>query len=270
MEKVIFEYESYKFYINDWLDDPKRGGGYGSRSKMSLAIGCQTSYVAQVLKGQAHFSLEQIESINDFMGHSEQEGLFLLTIMQHERAGSPNLKARFKRQLAEINESRLVLKNRLGIKQPLTLQNQTMYYSSWYYAAIHVMASQQRFHSSKAISDHLLLDTSLVNSALQFLIEAGLIERKGGGFKVGKTTIHLGSESPLISKQHINWRLQAIRSLEKGKKQDLHYSSINTLSKKDISKIRELITKTIGQAQAIVKESPEEDVQCFSVDFFGV
>jgi len=270
MENEIYEYKRYKDYINDWLDDPKRGGGHGSRAKMSNAIGCQTSYVAQVLKSTAHFNLEQIDAINEFMGHNEQESLFLLNLLQHERAGTSRLKGLFRKQLDEILDSRLLLKNRLGVKQPLSSQHQAIYYSSWYFSVIHVIVSQPRFYTAKAIAEFLGLDLNIVNTTLQFLIEAGLIEKKGAGFKVGKTTIHLGADSPLISKHHINWRLQAIRSLEKNRKHDLHYSSVVTLSKKDVLKIRELLTKTIGQAKKIIKESPEEEVQCLSLDFFEV
>src|ERR1017187_5367893 len=99
MKSDIFEHKHYKDYINDWLDDSARGGGYGSRAKFAQAINCQTSYIAQVLKGSAHFSLEQIESANDFMGHSEQEGLFLINLVLYERAGNAKLKSRFEKQL---------------------------------------------------------------------------------------------------------------------------------------------------------------------------
>lgn len=271
MKHDLYEYTHYKEYLNDWLDDPARGGGYGSRAKFAQAINCQTSYVAQVLKGHSHFSLEQIEAANDFMGHSEQEGLFLINLVQFERAGITKLKKRFEKQLDSIRESRLELKNRLGTKQALSSEYQSVYYSSWYYAVIHVIASQNRFSTARAISEYLNLDARTVNQALEFLIESGLVERKGAGFRVGRATMHLGSDSPLISKHHENWRLQAIRSLEKGpKKNDLHYSSVNTLSKKDAMKIREFLTKVIVNAQDVIKDSPEEDVLCLSVDFFEI
>jgi hypothetical protein len=52
---------------------------------LSRAIGCQTAYTAQVLKGTAHFSLEQAEAINDFLGHPEEQGHLLLLLIQRER-----------------------------------------------------------------------------------------------------------------------------------------------------------------------------------------
>jgi uncharacterized protein (TIGR02147 family) len=270
MKSDVIDYKSYKGYVNNWLDDPSRGGGHGSRAKLAKAIGCQTSYVAQVLKGSAHFSLEQIEALNLFMGHTEQEGSYLLSLVQYERAGSVPLKARFKKQLEEIQDSRLLLKNRLGVGQPLSSEHQAIYYSVWYYAAIHMMVSQERFQTAKSIADYLGLDIAPVNRALHFLLEIGLIDKKGGQFRVGQKRIHLGSDSPLISKHHINWRLQAIRSLEKSRKEDLHYSSVATVSTEDVLKIRELLTRAIANAKSIIKDSPDEEIVCLSIDFFRV
>jgi uncharacterized protein (TIGR02147 family) len=270
MKTEIYEYKSYKQYLNDWLDDPARGGGYGSRAKFAKAIGCQTSYIAQVLKGSAHLSLEQLEAANSFMGHSEQEGLYLLTLLQYERAGTSQLQARFKKQLDEIKDSRLLLKNRLGVGQPLSPEQQAIYYSAWYYSAIHLMVSQSRFQSAKSIAEYLGLDVLRANSAIQFLLETGLIEKKGSHFRIGQKRIHLGSDSPLISKHHINWRLQAIRALEKDRKENLHYSSVVTILPSDALRVRELMTKTIGQAKSIIKDSADEDVYGFSIDFFNV
>jgi uncharacterized protein (TIGR02147 family) len=268
---TVFEFESYKDFINSYLDDPARGGGYGSRAKLAKAIHCQTSYVAQVLNGRAHFSLEQIEDINEFLGHSEQEGHILLLLVQLERAGTKKLKNRFSKQINEILESRKILKNRLGVKQPLTLELQATYYSQWYFSVIHVMAAQERFQSTKAIAEYLNLELSKVNAALAFLFEINLLEKTSQGkIKTGKTSIHLGTDSPLIVKHHTNWRLQAVRSLERHAGKNLNYSSVTTLSETDAGEIRELLTKTIEKSKKIIKDSPDERVYSFCLDFFEI
>lgn len=268
---TLFEFTSYKNYINSYLDDPMRGGGYGSRAKLAKAIHCQTSYIAQVLNGRAHFSLEQIEDINEFLGHNEHEGHFLLMLVQLERAGTKKLKDRFSKQISEILESRLVLKNRLAIKQPLALESQFTYYSQWYFSVIHVMAAQERFQSAKAISDYLSLELSTVNEALSFLMEINLLEKTSKGkIKTGKSSIHLGSDSPLIVRHHTNWRLQTIRSLEKNRKKNLNYSSVTTLSESDAAEVREILTRSIEKSKKIIKESPDERIYSFCLDFFEI
>lgn len=272
MERDLFQYDSYKAYLNDRLDDPQGGGGRGSRSRLSKALGCQTAFVAQVLRGSAHFSLEQAEATNEFLGHYEEEGLFLLLLIQRERAGTPRLKQRFEKQIELMRQSRLILKNRLDVRESLSEQDQVIYYSSWHYAAIHALVSIPGRQSIESLARHLQLGLRTVSDSVQFLLSCGLVVRNEdqGGLRPGKARIHLGFDSPLISKHHINWKLQAIRAIENPSIENLHYSSVISLSEKDIIRARELLTSSIAKVKSIVKDSPGERVRCFSVDFFGI
>jgi uncharacterized protein (TIGR02147 family) len=272
MNGEIFEYDSYKKYLNEWLDDPSLGGGRGSRTRLSKAIGCQTAYAAQVLKGAAHFSLEQAEAINDFLGHSDEQGNFLLLLIQRERAGSKNLRVRFDRQIKSIRENRLLLMNRLRVSQPLGQKDQVIYYSSWYYAAIHALASIPGFQTPLEISKYLQMDPKKTQEAIEFLVGSGLLayDPKTQKLGVGRESIHLGVDSPLISKHHINWRLQAIRALERSGPDNLHYSSVISISNEDAQTIREVLVKAIERIKPMVKKSKEEVLKSFSLDFFGI
>jgi hypothetical protein len=69
-----------------------------------------------------------------------------------------------------IRENRLLLANRLKISQALGEKDQVIYYSSWYYAAIHALASIPGFKSSSEISKYLQLDLKKVQEAIEFLI----------------------------------------------------------------------------------------------------
>ena len=266
----IFEYFDYKIYLNERLDRPQDGGGRGSRSRLSHACDCQTSYTAQVLRGSAHFSLEQAEAINEYLGHSENQARFLILLVQLARAGSPALRKRFEREIEEMRLERLNLQKRLGVKSRLNSEDQTTYYSAWYFAAIHVLVSIPRFQSPKAIANELSLSAKHVQEALQFLVRTQMIEEAPGGYRLGTTRIHLGADSPAISKHHTNWRLQAIRSLEQGRSEDMHYSSVVTISVKDALRIREMLVKAIENAKGVIKDSPEEELRALCLDFFKV
>lgn len=270
MAPDVFQFEDYKVYLNNRLDDPTRGGGRGSRSRLSVSLGCQTAYTAQVLKGSAHFSLEQGEAANEFLGHNEEEGNYFLLLIQKARAGTPKLRHRFERELARIKEARLILKNRFGVQSILSREAQTQYYSAWYYAAIHALASVPRFRTAGPIAKHLGVEAGKIQEALTFLSEVGILMETKDGYSIGTARLHLGADSPLISKHHTNWRLQAIRSLERAEPDDLHYSSVVSLSEKDRALIRELLVKTLEQIKATVRASKEECVQCLSLDFFKV
>lgn len=271
MAPDVFQFNDYKAYLNARLDDPARGGGRGARSRLSTAMGCQTAYTAQVLKGKANFSMEQAEAANDFLGHGEEEASYFLLLIQLARAGSPKLKARLSLQADRLKDARLQLRNRLGVGSVLGKEAQTTYYSAWYYAAIHALVSVPGFRSSTAISSHLGIEARRVQEALSFLAEVGILNEGESGYEIGTARIHLGADSPLISKHHTNWRLQAIRSLERANSEDLHYSSVISCSENDRAIIREALVKAIEEVKKTVRSSEREEVaQAFSVDFFGI
>lgn len=270
----LFLCDDYKEYLNLRLDDPAQNGGRGSRSRMAEAIGCQTAYVAQVLRGTAHFNLEQGELINDFLSHTDEQGSFFLLLIQYQRAGIAKLKNRFHRQMLDIRDARMALKNRLGVKQSLKERDQVLYYSSWHYSAIHAIVSIPGFQTVDKIAAALSLEPKIVAEALEFLLQSGLLKETRKASKtlleVGNTRIHLGNDSPLISKHHINWRLQGIRSVEKRRPEDLHYSSVFSISRKDALRIREGLIEHIKSVKAVIKDSPEEELHSFSLDLFKV
>lgn len=241
---------------------------------MSVAIGCQTAYVAQVLRGAAQFSLEQGELINEFLGHTDDQGYYLLLLIQYQRAGITQLKERLRKQIQAAREERVLLKNRLGVQEFLSEADQAIYYSSWYYSAIHVLVSLSVIHTQEQIASRLGLSIKIVAEAIEFLTRCGLVEESESGEKsvrrVGRTQIHLSAESPFISKHHINWRLQAMLSIECRRPKDLHYSSVVSLSESDAAKIRERLIEEIKSLKAIVRDSKEECVRSLCLDFFEI
>lgn len=79
----------------------------------------------------------------------------------------------------------------------------------------------------------------------------------------------LGTDSPLISKFHTNWRIKTIQSLDKENANDaLHYSSAITISNNDVMKIKSHLVKCIEEIKIIIRDSPAEAVHSFNIDFF--
>ncbi len=266
----LFSFDNYKSYLIEWLDHKEGGGGRGARGRLAQAISCPASHVAQVLGGPGHFSLEHGEAINQHLRHVDDQARYFLFLMQFNRAGTNALRERLKTELERIQQNRLVLKNRFNIPETLPAEHQTVFYSAWYYSAIHALASIPRFNTAPAIADYLNLELKLVFRVLQFLTETGLLIENLGQYRVGTSSTYLGSDSPLISKHHVNWRLQALRSFELPQPDDLHYSSVVSLSGEDAKRIREMIIELIEKSKAIIRRSPEERLQCLSADFFQI
>lgn len=266
----LFESRDYKAFLKRALD-LREAQGRGQRSLLAKAAKCHTAYVSQVLNGPAHFSLEQADRINRFLGHSPSESNFFLTLIQFNRAGTPTLRQHFQEQLQILAEKQLNLRDRLQATSRLSEEDHVKFYSSWHNAAVHVLVSVPGCNTAEGISRYLGLPLSVVQDTLAYLESVGLVTRtKGLQYGIGKSHLHLDASSPMISRHHTNWRLQALRSLEVPRASDLHYSSVITASVEDSIRIREVLVKAIEQIRPIVRASKDEGAFSYCLDFFGL
>jgi len=260
MEKDIFEFKSYKQYLIYHLGT--LGRRKGLKSALAKAINCQPTYISQILNGHAQMSLEQAEAANRFLNHTEEESHFFLLLVQFEKAGTKPLANYFNNQLQRALNERMVLTKRVGKAKVLSKIDQSEYYSSWTYAAIHIATTISELNSPNKIASFFNLNIQIVNKVLSFLINRRLISKgPDGSFDSGDVTVRLGNNSPNIIKHHTNWRLFAIDALEKETINDLHYSGIVSLSEKDAFKIKDSIK--------VIKDSKEEELFCLNLDFFN-
>lgn len=268
--KQIFEFKDYKAYIK-YVESGRPKKGRGFRADLARAAGCQTAYVSQVLNGSANFSLEQAKAVSRLLLHSQDEARFFILIVEYGRAGTPELRAHFLELIDEQITKQLNLKDRFKVKDVLSLEAQTAYYSEWAYAAIHIAITISKLNTAAALAEFFQLPVLKVQKILKFLVSTRLIsEPRPNHYEVGTARIHLPHESPLISKHHANWRLQAMNSFERETERDLHYTSVISVSREDVMRLKTRFVKEIDAYTGIVKESKEETMYCLALDFFSL
>lgn len=268
MDKSLFEFTDYKAYLR-----ARTGAGSarkGIKSALAKALNVQPTYISQILHGHAHLSLEQAEALNGFFGHSKEEGDFFYLLLLKDRAGTKTLAHHFQEQLDAILKRRLIVVQRLGERKTLAGEQQSIYYSSWLYAAVHMAVTIPELQTREAIAEHLRVSIRKVSEALEFLINAGLITQEGDRFTTSSLQLRLGNDSHNILKHHANWRTQAIESLDREDLADLHYSGVVTLSRSDMTKIKNLLLDAIKDAQKVIQHSKEEEICALNVDLFSL
>lgn len=262
----IFEHQNYKLYLKNIFT--VEGKGRGLRSKLAKYIGCQSGYISHILNGHVNFSLEQTLKVSEFLEHDEEQSEFFMLLVQFERAGSADLKNHFLRKIKAIILKRQQVKERIKVASNLDEKDYLIYYGHWYYSAIHIASSIPSLQTIDALSEHLSLPVPLVKSILKFLVSKGLVEEENDRYSIGKARIHVDRDSPLFVKHHTNWRIEAIKALEKEKEGGLHYSGVISLSYHDVQRIREILLGSIEASEKILVESPEETLASISLDFF--
>jgi uncharacterized protein (TIGR02147 family) len=266
----IFEYNDYKSYLNMVLDQ-RALQERGQRTKFADYLGCRPSYISAVLKEHQNLSPEQAQAANEFLEHTQNESEYFLTLVLHERAGTLGLRKLYADKLQKLHEQSLMVRNRVKKGKTLSEGEQARYYSTWYFAAIHMIVSIKAMRTKESISLALGLPLKIVNESVEFLIELGLLAISGSELKQGETNLLIGADSPFWTRHQMNWRTMAIRSLDEGKSQDLHYSGVITCSLEDAMKIRERMMATIQDIRGLVQASNhDETLMVYDLDLFGL
>lgn len=129
--------------------------GRDDKAKLAVALNCQPAFVSQVINGNPDFSLEQALRVNSFFQHDGFESQFFMLLVQKMRAGSKELSVFFENQIVKMRKKRYSLAKRLEASNIIDEKVQAQYYSSWHYAAVHILTSIPQFSSAEKIAEGL-------------------------------------------------------------------------------------------------------------------
>jgi uncharacterized protein (TIGR02147 family) len=267
--KNVFEFQDYKQYLLH-TEELRKSVMRGFRARLGEAARCNSPFVSQVMAGGAHFSLEQGLGISRYLALKPNETRYFLLLIEHNRAGTPDLRAYFKSQLDELKEKFLDIKDRVKKDVELDGEAQGTYYSHWYYAAIHMLVTIPHFRTVTKISHALHLPMITVKNVVAFLLAHNLLAEHAGELIPGSSYLHLDRQSPLIARHHSNWRLVAMQMLSDPRPENVHYSTVSTLSQKDAEDIRAKLVEVIEGYVQTVADSKEEAMWAFNLDFFNL
>jgi len=268
MNSLLFEFTDYRTYLDEWLRS-QPAGGYGQRSKWAEAMGCKSAYVSRVLQGGAELSLEQGEKLSEHLAHTRDEKDYFILLVSLARAATASLRSYYLERVQEFSRNKLILKNRSLPRQPMAVEQQATYYSSWQFAAIHVLLMIPAFRTPKAIGGKLKIPLPRVLEVLEFLVRIGAAQKTGDRFKADQVTLYLPSDSSLIAQHQSNWRVKCLQSLENFSDRDFHYSAAISLNQKDVPKVRAILVSAFEQIRKTVRASENEDeILGYCLDLF--
>ncbi|MCM2322226.1 MAG: TIGR02147 family protein [Oligoflexia bacterium] len=266
MEISVFDHEHYQDYLVSLL--LKSEHSRGNASRLARFLGCQSSFISQVLSGRAHLSLEHAIRVSDFLNHTADERHYFMLLVQGDRAGSEKLRHYYRAQTQAIRDRRRLVRERIRVHEDLKPEHQMIYYSVWWYLAIHILVALPGTQTREQLAKRLNLAPEIVERALSFLTESGLIVEKAGKYSIGAKRIHLGPESPMLPRHHANWRNKALQAIDEMKPENLHYSGVIGISRADAKKLRAMMLDLLQRTEPIVRDSPEEAPYVMLLDFF--
>jgi len=263
---TVFEYNEYKQCVNDWVQSQPKAG-YGVYSRIAQHLGTNSVVISQVFKGDRDLNLEQAAKLCEFMNLGTLETDYLLLLVQNGKAGTPGLKKILTRQLGEIRNRGQAIKNRVKHEQ-LTDQDKALFYSNWYFIATWLAATIPQYSNVRNLSKHFRVPEPVLTEVLDFLLDKGLLVRKGANFDFGVNVTHVPHDSPYVNKHHLNWRMKALQAMDQRREANLHYSAPMAMSQEIRTKVREEIVQLIQKTTKKVADSPSETLACLTIDFF--
>jgi uncharacterized protein (TIGR02147 family) len=222
------------------------------------------------LRTHVQLSPDHAYKLSHFWGLNEKERDYFLGLIAYSRAASKEYKSHLLEQLKKIRDENENLSKRYQQSAITNSDNQWAYYSRWHLEAIHMALTIPEFQDEFSLSKRLNLSHSIVIQSLQVLSQLGLVEKQGEKWKPLQNNIHLSKDSPASGLNHLIWRNKAIENFYENRPADLHYTALHTLSRDDVARLKQLILKTLDEMRGIVGPSSEEELVCFSCDFFKV
>jgi len=265
--QTIYNYNDYKEFLNDWVQNRPRAG-HGEYRRMALHLGISTTMISQVFKAEKHLSLEMACELGEYLELSEEESEYFLLLVEYNRAGSHKLSKTLLNQIKKRQERARKLENR--IKKDIVLDQETkaIYYSSWMYGGVRMLAALKEYNTAEEIAERLKVPRKMVQQILEFMVAHSMINIKNGKLEVGPTKTHLPSTDPLVSRHHQNWRLQGFQKMQMQNEDDFFLTAPIALSKEVADKIRQELPDFITKIQNMVTPSKSEVIRCLNIDWF--
>lgn len=265
---MIYSFLKYKDYIRKQLSLNEHIKGY--QSLLAKAAGCQRPYISQVMNGGADISLDHAAGLCSFWDLNENETEYFICLVEYARAGTPVLKKILKNKIKKYRIANENLTKRFNKPGVNSIDAQAAYYSSWTWAAIHILITIPSYNSLEKICQRLSLSKEEAMNVLTGLASMGLIFQRGQKWFITEKHIHLPKESPFNSINHMNWRQKSIQNSMFRSDDSLHYTGIHSLSLKDYDSIKAIFYNSIDLSHDIIKPSKEEELIYIGIDLFKV
>lgn len=259
-----FSYKDYKEFVTFLI---KNGKGRGEFSRIAAYLKVSNVLISQVFKGHKELSVEQGIKLAEYYGFSEIETKYFINCLSYNKAGNQQLKSYYEKEMFEIAKRSKQIASRVTTQRQLTDEEKARYFSDWVNSAIHLSCSLPFINTIQDLSLYLGLAEEKIDESLQFLLAAGLVERKSGELVTGTIYIHLEKTSPYLIQHHRNWRLLSSLKATNIQAYEVMYTAPMVISKK---LAEELYTKILYFIQNVVKSTEscaDEEIWNLNIDF---
>lgn len=267
MSAKVFGFKTYLPLLKAYLTGD---GNRGRLSRAGEALNVQRSYFSRVLSGELQLTPDHAFRLSEFLGFNESERDYFLALVETERASTPSYREFQKRRAELLRKKFESLDERTNRKALAAPQNDIEYFSAWYWSAIHFLTSTVDGQTVDALSQRLNLSPKVVREVLQGLKTRGYASSRGERWLYAAGEFHTPKGDPLTVIHHQNWRTRAVQDAQLNSDESIHFTAVQSVSRGDVEKLRELLLSFIGDASRIAGPSNPEETIALTCDLFRV
>lgn len=260
----IYSYSNYTDYLKDLIKNCPNNGR-GIKSTLSKLLGCKPSYISHILSERLYLSPEQAFKISNFFMLDNGETNLFLTLVNHSRAETKQLKRQIQNQINYIR------KTELSIGEFSSKSNDSEHImeheslgelaNSWIYTAIILKINHETNGTSYyKLSEKLKIDVQILKEAAKILNKRGYIEIKGEYiFPKDKTVSYLTSGLMENRNLHLTWRNKILNDIQvDSKHNNLHITFPIATTKEVLKQFEEILMKATTKMKDILDESMDD------------
>ena len=266
-QKFVFSFNSYKDLMAYFLTGKTR---HGELTKAAKALNCQRSYLSRVISENLHITPDHAFNLALFLRFSPHERDYFLSMVEYERSGDKNYREFIMRRLQDLKQKNESIAERTERKTLSFDGHQATYFSSWIWSAIHFLTSIPEYQNSDRIAERIGLNNEAVLIYLRSLEAQGFVVQENQKWKYHQGEFHAQKNSPLVLLHHQNWRMRAMIDAQNFDSESVHFTAVQTMSRKDATWIKELLLSFISEASLIAGPSSPEDGIVLACDFFKI
>lgn len=267
-EPIAFEFTTYKDFLHAQVDFHREDRGY--KGRLAEAAGCNRSFISHVLTSHVELTPDHAAGLARLWRLDGDHYEYFLAMVMKDRAATPELKNFFLRKMKELRQRSEDLSKMVAAAEALSIEEERLYYSAWYWSAIHILLSVPGFQTPAAIAARLQLPEKLVRDAIQTMVRMGLVAQKKDVWLLTDKNVHTSRNALYTWMHHKNWRDRAVEDHSKKADQSFHYTGVHSLSRADYEGLKRELAKFLEKSHRTIADSKEETVCCLGIDFFEV
>ena len=272
MIKSLFEFPHYKDYLRHRIH--AKGSQRGLQSALARHLGCQASYLYQILKGKGELTEDQAFRATSFFKFNEAERRYFLLSLRIAKAASPELVRYLSEELRSLVEQQMDLKNKVDSSLARDDEKAWRYYfSSDMPSLIHIMTSSDKYRSIEALAKKLNVPADVIARNLEELEQHGFVTQKSGSWSHASPSIHFPKNSPFNLNLQLIRKTQAMHSVMRANELpnalSLHYSSLFSVDRKSLEQLRLMVSEFVENTQKKIHDGGTDEVAIFCIDLFS-